>query len=75
MGLCLAIKRSYRHLIPSTLLDPRKLVRQIYVPAFFYIIGLSTGMYSYARPGEGDHITRESIVAMVVLLLLVRWPL
>ena len=73
MGLAQAIKRSYRFFIPPSLLTPRKLVRQLFEPTFFYVMGLTTGMYAYARPGEGKHITTISIVAMLVLLVLKWW--
>ncbi|HEY7088241.1 MAG TPA: hypothetical protein VH518_09145 [Tepidisphaeraceae bacterium] len=57
--------------IPSELLAPRDLIRRLYMPVFFYFVGLTTGMYAHAR-GEGERITYISIGVMLVLLLL-RW--
>jgi hypothetical protein len=73
MNLAQAIKRSYHFFIPPSLLAPRQWVGRIFQPAFFYVIGLSTGMYAYARPGEGQRITSISIVAMFGLLVLKWW--
>jgi hypothetical protein len=73
MALLLAVKRSYRYFIPRSLLEPRKYVRQIYMPAVYYVVGITTGMYIYARPGEGPHITQISLIVMVALLILGRW--
>jgi hypothetical protein len=73
MGLGLAIKRSYRYFIPPSLLAPRKLGRRLYEPMFMYLVGLVTGMYTYARPGEGNHITKLFAVALLVLLVFKWW--
>ena len=73
MGLAQAIRRSYRYFIPPSLLAPRKLVRRLFEPTFFYIIGLTMGMYSYARPGEVEHINTVAMLAMLVLLSLKWW--
>lgn len=69
MGLAQAIKRSYRFFIPPSLLAPRQWVRRMFQPVFFYVVGLTTGMYVYAPPGE----TCLSIVAILVLLMLKWW--
>jgi hypothetical protein len=73
MGLAQAIKRSFRFFLPPSLLAPRRLVRRLFGPAFFYVIGLITGMYVYARPSEVEHITTIFVVAMFVLLTLKWW--
>ena len=73
MGLAHAIKRSHRFFIPPSLLAPRTWVRRLLAPAFFYVVGVVTGMYAYARPGEGERITYIAIVVMLVLLALKWW--
>ena len=73
MSLSQAIKRSYRYFVPPSMLAPRKLVRRLFEPAFFYVTGLTTGMYAYARPGEGERITTIWMTAMVVFLALKWW--
>jgi hypothetical protein len=73
MGMILAVKRSYRYFIPSSLLTPRKLVRQLFTALFFYFIGLTTGMYWYANERDFDRVSKVSIVGLVLLLVLGWW--
>lgn len=73
MGLAQAIKRSYPFLIPPSLLAPRTYVRRHIEPAFFYVIGLTTGMYTCAPPGEVKRISGIGSAVMLVLLVLKWW--
>ncbi len=72
MSIALALKRTYRHFAPP-FDEVRRFVRKLYVPAFFYIVGQESGMYKYARPEDVARITKQSMVAIVVLLVLGWW--
>jgi hypothetical protein len=73
MSFALAIKRSYRYFIPSELRNPRKLVRQIWLPAFAYIMGLSSGMVTHSSAVEINRVTSWTIAALLVLYVLRFW--
>jgi hypothetical protein len=72
MSLVLAVKRSYRYFLPSSLFDLKRLVRRLYIPIFFYIVGWTTGAYRNAEIGSGERITKISIGVLAVLWIL-RW--
>jgi hypothetical protein len=73
MSLALAMKRSYRFFLPRSLLNPRRLARQLLPVAFFYVIVLSTGMYVGARGIDQQHVTEGTVLAMLVLIVLRLW--
>ncbi|HTW95526.1 MAG TPA: hypothetical protein VMD30_12065 [Tepidisphaeraceae bacterium] len=73
MGLILGLKRSYKCFLPSFLFDPRRPVRQLFVPILFYIIGWSTGSFTYAGIAGHEHVFKVSIIALAVLLVLKWW--
>jgi hypothetical protein len=73
MGLTQAIKRSYPFLVPPSLRAPRTFIRRNIERLGFYVVGLTTGMYICARPGEGDQISHIAIAALSVLLVLKWW--
>src|SRR5258707_1283383 len=70
MGVILAIKRSYRHLLPQPFLSPRKFARRWYAVAFFYTVGLFTGMYIH--PADPSRIT-YAFIAVMVCLAVIKW--
>jgi hypothetical protein len=71
MGVGLAMKRSYRYFIPSELRNPRKLIRQLWMPAFCYIMGLSNGMFSH--PVDQNRVTMWTIAALLFLSVMRFW--
>ena len=71
--MILAVKRSYRYFIPSSLLTPRKFIRQHYTAIFFYFLGLMTGMYWYSQPGSFERISTTTGVGLAILLVLGWW--
>ena len=73
MGLRLAVKRSYRYFIPSDVLHPRKLIRELYVPVFAGVLGYQNGWYSGARGGDPERLQYGVLAAYLVLLALGSW--
>jgi hypothetical protein len=68
MSVTLGLKRVYR-----CWFEPRRLIRQLYVPAFVYILGWSTAAYRYAGPAEHEHISNVSFWGILILLILKVW--
>jgi len=73
MSLMLGVKRSYRYFLPAFVFEPRRLVRQLFVPAFFYFLGWSAAGYTYGGPAQHDHISKVSLVVLLALLILKWW--
>lgn len=73
MSLAKAIKRSYRFFIPPGLFRPREFIRRWHETLGFYFVGLITGMYFYARPGDMNRIFVLSITGCVILGILKWW--
>ena len=73
MSLARAIARGYRYFVPRSLLHPRQLVREFYQQAFIYVLGITTGMYSFCGPDQAEHVTYWSIAAMLTLYLVKWW--
>jgi hypothetical protein len=70
MGLILAVKRSYRYLLPRPILSPRRFARRWYAAMFYYAVGLFTGMY--VRPADSAGIT-YAFLAVLCCLGIVKW--
>jgi len=73
MNLVLALKRSYRYFLPSSLFDLKKLVRQVYVPTVFYLMGWTTAGYHYGGVGSAERVTNISIFYGIVLIVVKWW--
>ena len=69
MSLLVAVKRSWHYFIPESLLDLRRLVRQLYIPAYFFVMGWAFGIDSHGGPGRYSQLG----TAVVVLILLKSW--
>lgn len=72
MGLRLAVKRSFRYFMPTALLNPRRLVRGLYTPAFFFILGFEFGTPG-ANAARGEHFANPFVVAMLILAVVGWW--
>jgi hypothetical protein len=73
MSLSAAIQRSYRYFLPPLLMSPRRLVRHLYGPAMFYVVGMLTGECLYAQPDQVVHITGRGVLAIIGLMWLRSW--
>jgi hypothetical protein len=53
--------------------DPKRLVRRLFVPAFFYFLGKSSAVYSFAAAGNDEQIQKTFIFFAAVLIALKWW--
>ena len=67
MSLSTAVRRSYRYFLPRALFTPRKLLRQLWVPLFFYVMGLETAT-DHFRPG-----TNILFIGVLSALIALKW--
>jgi hypothetical protein len=72
MSVILAVKRSYRYFLPSSLFDLKRLVRRLFVPAAFYLLGWRSAAYSFAGVGNGEEITK-TVIFFVAALIALKW--
>jgi hypothetical protein len=70
MGITLAVKRSYRHFLPTPWKSPKKYVRQWYPVWFFYTVGLFTGMYIHV---PDPMRVSYCFLAVMLVLGLAKW--
>ena len=73
MSLVLAIKRSYRYFLPSSLFDSKRLVRRLYIPVFFYLMGWTAAAYCYGGTAYAERISKVCILFLAVLLIVKWW--
>ena len=73
MSLSLAIKRSYRYLVPKSVLNPRALVRDLLPSIFAYTLGLFTGLRFTGGQGQVENISRWEIAVFAALLVAKWW--
>jgi hypothetical protein len=71
MSLILGIKRSYRYFIPRLFFEPRRLVRESFIPIFFTFVGWSIGAYAYG--GNFDRVSKIAMMGFGILLFLKWW--
>jgi len=73
MSFSLAVKQSWRYFAPRSLLDSRRVVRQLSIPGLFYLLGWEHGLYSQDGAPDFDRGMVEVTVCLLALLTLRLW--